>query len=130
MESTRFTNRRMKRYNIGMILKLLREEPCLTRSELARRTGLTTAVANFIKHLTDRGYVEEIGDSHSTGGRKPKLISLCADAFYAVGLELSTTHVRTVVINLRARVLASYEYSIDPDWQADKLIDCMVGLCA
>lgn len=78
-----------KEYNRKLFLRLLRAEP-LSRSEIARKMGLTRATASVIAdELLQEGFIlgSEGGEVHR--GRTPIPLSLNSNACYAVGVYLS-----------------------------------------
>lgn len=78
-----------KEYNRKLFLRLLRTEP-LSRSEIARRMGLTRATTSVIAdELLQEGFIlgAETGEVHH--GRTPIPLSLNSSACYAVGVYLS-----------------------------------------
>ena len=79
----------MKQGNAIGILRLLREAP-LSRAELARRMGLTrAAVTGIADRLIAEGLVREGEAAKIAKGRRPTLLELVPEAFYAVGIDVS-----------------------------------------
>lgn len=78
-----------KEYNRKLFLRLLRAEP-LSRSEIARKMGLTRATASVIAdELLQEGFILGSGGGEVHRGRTPIPLSLNSNACYAVGVYLS-----------------------------------------
>ncbi len=85
---------------------MLRRGGVLSRTDLARHTGLSRAtIAILITELLRVGLVEEIGLGQSSGGRPPKLLRFRPDAAVAIGAVLEDRHWTIVATDLHARVL-------------------------
>ncbi|MBQ3574914.1 MAG: ROK family transcriptional regulator [Clostridia bacterium] len=119
----------MHQLNLSMVLNLIRRSNNISRSALAQMTGMTAAtVANLVNELLDLGYLEYAETGESTGGRKPVLLRLCPCAEYAVGIELTASHILGVIGNLQADVLVRSFVVIDPKEGKDAVIDAMVNM--
>lgn len=101
----------------GDVLTLISAGSATTRSDLARLTGLArSTISQRVDALIESGLVveEELGES--TGGRRPRHLSLHRDEHAIAGVDLGATHCRIVVLDLTGRVLAACE---DPLLVAD-----------
>ncbi len=77
----------------------------ISRSEIARRTGLTrVAVTNIINEFIEVGLVESVGYESTSLGRKKELLRLKADAFYVIGVDLSRDRIKVGLFDTRADV--------------------------
>ncbi|GEN45985.1 ROK family transcriptional regulator [Alkalibacillus haloalkaliphilus] len=93
----------IKNLNRRILIEQIIKEKTLSRSDLARDTGLNKAtVSAQISALIDEGIVREtkIGSIDSPG-RKPILIEINGDAGYSIGIDVDTTEVRAVFIDLK-----------------------------
>jgi len=102
---------------VAVVTALVTEGP-MSRAELSRRTGLTTAaVTKVIAPLLEAGYVREVGPSlNGTLGRPASRLEMCGDAAFVVGLKVTGTDVLGVLVDLAGytrattrRVLTSRE---------------------
>jgi predicted NBD/HSP70 family sugar kinase len=84
----------------------IRQQPEISRTEIATRTGLSKAtVSAIIGELVLAGLVKESGSESSAIGRPRVLLQLVDDAKVALGVELTVEECRVVVVNLRAKPL-------------------------
>lgn len=80
----------MKRINRNLIIKLIIKQGEISRSQLAKMTGLALpSVMRIVDSLVEEGLVEETRKGDSTGGRKPNLIRLNRDYKVIVGIEIA-----------------------------------------
>jgi predicted NBD/HSP70 family sugar kinase len=90
----------------GALLQLIRSGAASTRAELAAVTGLArSTVSQRVDRLLEGGYVAEVGEARSSGGRPPTVLALDADAGVVLVADLGATHGRLAVIDLDGRVL-------------------------
>ena len=93
-----------------MTLELVRTRGLVSKSELSRLTDLKfPVVSEMTDELVEEGLVEENGLGPSTGGRRPVLFGLRADARCAIGLNVGPRTLTAVVTDLNASVLSRIE---------------------
>lgn len=92
----------LKELNQFLILDALRRYGSLSRSDLARITGLTPpTVGVIVKGLLEEGYLVEQASLPASGvGRRPVPLALNPRAGVAVGVNVSTTKVLILAVNL------------------------------
>lgn len=96
----------MKRLNRSAILKLLRGEGPLSRSELARRLELSpSTVTRIVGQLIEQGLVFETDTVDSATGRKPTLLEFNYKAGAVVGVDVGGHNAVGVVADLRGDIL-------------------------
>ncbi len=83
------TVQQSKQGNGAELLRLIREGG-LSRAELSRRTGLSrAAVTGIVERLIAQGLVREGEAARIAKGRRPTLLELAPEAFFAVGIDIS-----------------------------------------
>jgi glucokinase len=106
-EVSRGNARLMKAINVGTVLKLVRDRGPLSRSQIARLSGLATpTVATILESLTAEGVITPVGLGDSTGGRKPLLFQFNPDAALIVGVDVGGTKMAGGLSNLAGHILA------------------------
>lgn len=95
-----------KRANRGLMLKLIATESCLTRTELAARTGLTkTAISQIINELISKDYIVEKGSRAKTElGRNPVRLDISPDAPEYIGVTISRRFCEVVLCDMKANI--------------------------
>jgi predicted NBD/HSP70 family sugar kinase len=98
------------------LLQLIREAGPLSRTDLARLSGLAASTVSLrVEELVRSGLVEEIGDGESRGGRRPRLLRASGGAGVARAADLGTHHARLAVVDLAGQRLAADEVAISFD---------------
>ncbi|MCI4445297.1 MAG: ROK family transcriptional regulator [Candidatus Aminicenantes bacterium] len=95
------------RLNTRKVLKLIRENPPISRAEISKLSGLSApTVSRIVEDLIKEGLVEEIGAGLSNGGRRPNLLRFCPDNNFIIGIDLGTTNIYGVLANLEAEIIS------------------------
>jgi predicted NBD/HSP70 family sugar kinase len=91
----------------GVILQLVRSGQATTRADLAALTGLArSTISQRVDALLAHRLLVAGGDSASTGGRPPTMLSFNREAGVALAGDLGATHSRVAVTDLGGHVLA------------------------
>lgn len=109
----------MSRHSRGSstdLLRFIREAGPVSRTELARLSGLAVSTVSLkIEELIASGLVEEAGDGQSRGGRRPRLLQVSSGGGVAVAADLGTHHARLTMVDLAGRELAGGEVPVSFD---------------
>ena len=96
----------IKEINRNLILNLIKGRGPLSRTEIARLSGLSlAAVSGITGEMIESGLVLEEGEGESTGGRRPVLLRLNHRAGFVVGVKLMVGAVTSALTDLDAQVL-------------------------
>lgn len=125
----------LRRHNRAVVLELVRTHGPISRAELARVGSLSMpAVMDIVGALVAEGLVKETGIGPSSGGRRPILLELVAQAYCAIGLELGAETLTAVVTDLHAAVKGRLEVvselAAGPDALLTQLKDVLTTLLA
>lgn len=108
------SNTEVRVYNQKRIVSTLFHEGPMTKKDLAARLGLSLpTISVILAALSDKGLVVRGEKLASTGGRPPSHIQLAFDAKVAVGVDVSTRHVRLALVDLAPRVVAEASHLLD-----------------
>ena len=122
----------MKRMNTALLLNLIREKGKISRTDLAKESGLTAAtVTNLTAELIESGLIVECSTGVSTGGRKPVFLKINSDQFHIVTVSICPDTVEFAVMDFCAKIL-SYKHmpinrDADPDMCAEFIGKCIDG---
>ncbi|NMB11287.1 MAG: ROK family protein [Firmicutes bacterium] len=114
MVLTKMDGERVQLVNQLLVLNTLRNTSGYTRAGLAKITGLsTTSAANIVRILLDEGMVIETKefDEQKGRGRRGQVVRLNPDYLYTIGIEMTDTSVRGVLIDFNERPL--YTRAVD-----------------
>ncbi len=96
----------MRSINEKMILREIFLSQKIDRASLARKTGISAAtVTKIVTELIDEGLIMEVGESTSTGGRKP--ILLCMNPAYGniLGVKIGLGYLQLIIADLTGEVV-------------------------
>jgi predicted NBD/HSP70 family sugar kinase len=123
----------VRRSNLGLVLRHLRDSGSRSRARIAHETGLNKAtVSSLVAELTDRGLVSA-GDIDRAGsvGRPGLIVHLDGTAVCGIGVELNVDYAATLVLDLRGEVLFEHRIALDvPALGVDRTLDAVAGLVA
>lgn len=99
-------NAEVKKQNRAIIFKYIIEKGIVSRQEIAQNLGysLPTVFAN-VTELIEAGYLCEVGEYGSTGGRKAKMVAVENGAKFTVGIDVTKRHVRYVLLDLSGAIV-------------------------
>lgn len=96
------------------ILSLIASNPASSRADLARKLNLApSTITQRINELIEAGLIAESGAGGHTGGRRPTLLSLVADAGCILAADLGAAHAWVGRLNMSGALLDSSLISID-----------------
>lgn len=102
----------LRRANTGLVLRALRQHGALSRSRIARHTGLSKAtVGTITADLVDLGAVAE-GEAESPIGRgRPSTpLQLAGGGHAGLGIEVNVDYIAVTVLDLAGRELRFQEH--------------------
>lgn len=86
----------LKRINRLHILNMLRTRGCLSRTQLARLSGLNNkTITNIINYLLTRHIIETAGMMKTDEGRMKEHFRISKEHFLSVGIDLGASHIST-----------------------------------
>ncbi len=97
---------RMRRHNLGLVLRAVAEGDRPSRTDIALATSLhKTTVSSLVADLIDRELVREAGIApDGTVGRPAVALELSGERYVAMGLEINVDHLVYRVVDLHGRV--------------------------
>jgi N-acetylglucosamine repressor len=96
----------MRRLNKVTVLNAIRDNKQISRIAISEKTGLNKAtVSSIVDQLIQEQFVVETGLGVSKGGRKPRILTLHANAAFSIGVDIQIHSVRIVLCNLENEVL-------------------------
>ncbi|GAB4215420.1 MAG: ROK family protein [Roseiflexaceae bacterium] len=106
----------MRGMNRALVLRSIRDQGPIARSEIARVAQLSPAtVSEITALLIDEGLVYECEAGVSTGGRRPILLALNQDAGLVVGVKLTESQLIVALTNLGAQVVDQHVAALGED---------------
>jgi transcriptional regulator of PTS gene len=104
--STRSFQKALHRSNI---LELIRTMELISRTDIARATGLSQAsITGITADLIGEGLIEEKQPGAYEGGRRPTLLAVRPDGVHVIGVNMAIHEIRVVIVNFQAEVKATH----------------------
>ncbi|HHV60078.1 MAG TPA: ROK family transcriptional regulator [Clostridiaceae bacterium] len=87
------------------IFSFICERKETSRQEIAYalRISMPTVLQN-VRELCESGYVQEVGQYESTGGRKATIITSCPDAKLSLGIDITKNYVDLLLVDLAGAI--------------------------
>ncbi|MFD2093927.1 ROK family transcriptional regulator [Blastococcus deserti] len=121
----------VRRSNLGLVLRHLRDAGPRSRARIAQDTGLNKAtVSSLVAELSDRRLVTA-GDVDRAGsvGRPGVLVHLDGRGVCGIGVELNVDYVAVLVVDLRGEALLERRVACDvPGLGPEGTLDAVAGL--
>jgi len=87
------------------VIRALRKQEQISRSEISNITGWSKAkTSQEIRRLVGQGYLVEVGEGMSQGGRKPRLLRINDQLGYLVGLDIGATSIDAVLTDVGGKI--------------------------
>ncbi|WP_433519500.1 ROK family transcriptional regulator [Nonomuraea sp. CA-143628] len=107
------TTRDLRRHNRSTLLSSLYVQGPLSRQDLIKESGLSSAtVSNVVSDLINDGVVEEAGLVGSDGGRPRTLIRVRGDFGRVVGVDIGETHVQIGLFDFTLDTITTATYPV------------------
>lgn len=106
----------IKKINRALIIREILREGMISRADLSKITALTRAtISAQVADLLEEGLFVETQLEHTAVGRKPIMLSLNAEAGYALGIDLDFGQVSFMLTNLSGRPVSSETINLHTD---------------
>jgi predicted NBD/HSP70 family sugar kinase len=103
-----------RRYNRRIIIEAIRRNGPISRAEIARMTGLTTAtISNLTGELIQQGTILETGRRKGQRGQPAIELEINPNGKFSIGFELGRRHLAGVVINFTGQILGE----VNEEWE-------------
>lgn len=123
----------VRRANLSLLLRSLREDGGRSRARLAADLGLNKAtVSSLVVELRERGLVREGSAERGAVGRPGTVVEINGAGAYGLGAEINVHHVSTRAVDLAGSVVSERRTSVDtrglgPDAVIDRLVELLQG---
>lgn len=120
----------LHRANKKIILKLIKVNHQISRSELSKKTGLTPpSITRIVDDLISKdGLVESLGVGDSSGGRPPVIVKFKNENNYIIGIDLGATYIRGCLVDLDANFISEIQVPTELEKGFYSTLDKVVGV--
>jgi len=116
--------------NKRTVIKLIKQETQISRSDITRETGLTPpSVKRIVDELIQSsGLIEYLGVGDSSGGRPPVVVKFKNEYNYVIGIDLGATYIRGCLVDLNAKFISEVQVPTEIEKGFDSIIEKVVQL--
>jgi len=119
----------LKEINRSKILNLLRSHGSLSRTELARISGLNNkTITNIINYFLSKQIVISTGLTKSGEGRRKEHLKINSNRYYSIGIDIGASHISTTLIDLEGNILCEKTYSFRFGLRGSIILEKMMSL--
>jgi len=120
----------LRRANLGLVLRRLRDHGPRSRATLATELGMTrTAISTLVADLAERGLVRTGNIERGAVGRPGTSVELDGHAVGGLGAEVNVNHVSTMALDLTGAVISEHKLALDARAvSAEEVLDRLVEL--
>ena len=112
MKRTTSTTTDLKWINRNKVYRYIYENDKVSKQDIVRDLGLSLpTISQNLTELFDMGLLRYAGKFESSGGRKPKKISIIPDARMVIGVEIKMEHINILAIDLKGNIRPSERIS-------------------
>lgn len=119
----------LKRMNRLHIMNILRSRGSLSRTQLAKASGLNNkTITNIINNLLEKNIVVSIGLLKSDDGRKKEHFKLNNELFYSIGIDIGASHITTILIDLEGQIIHEKSFNFRFGLKGSVILEKLINL--
>jgi predicted NBD/HSP70 family sugar kinase len=104
----------LRRTNLGLVLRRLRDHGPRSRATLSTELGMTrSAISSLVADLAGRGLVRIGNLERGAVGRPGTSVELAGHAVAGLGAEVNVNHVSTMALDLTGEVVSEHKLALD-----------------
>jgi len=105
------------------VMRVLRKSGQTSRAEITNITGWSRAKASQeVNTLIKRGYLVDVGEGISKGGRKPRLLRFNSRLGYVVGIDIGATSLEIALADINGSILERVQEPADVRQPPEELL--------
>lgn len=122
----------LRRSNLSLVLRSLRDGGPRSRARLAADLGLNKAtVSSLVLELAERGLVREGGVERGGVGRPGQSVEVDGQSVCGIGAEVNVHHVATLALDLTGELVSEHRLSLDTlRMETGEVLDRLADLVA
>ena len=106
------------------VMRTIRRQGGISRTEISNITGWSKAKASQeIRNLVDKGYLLEIGEGVSQGGRRPQIIRINDQLGYIIGIDIGATSLEIALADVSGKISHRRSEAADVRMKPEILLD-------
>ena len=129
MTDSIYDTRLLRQRNLSRVLKTIRATEGISRADLSRHFGMSrSSVSSLADQLFELGVVQEAHLAASSGGRPPRVLQLNPNGCIVVGVDLGSSHITVLSMNLGGDIESMSEVQLDCQNQPQLALQTIVEM--
>ncbi|KUO70613.1 MAG: hypothetical protein APF77_17590 [Clostridia bacterium BRH_c25] len=113
----------IKKNNLSLIVRLIREMGVVSRTELSRITDLSKGgLTPIIQELIEKNVIRETGVIDSAVGRKPIVLEINSNISYVIAVDINRSKMQIGLVNFTNQLQSFYEYKYAAKETAQEIV--------
>ncbi|MGE5631525.1 MAG: ROK family protein [Caulobacteraceae bacterium] len=113
----------IKKSNVSLIVRLVREMGAVSRTDLSKITGLSKGgLTPIIQELISKKVLRETGVADSDAGRKPIMLEIYPNAGYVVAIDFNRSSLQIALVDLANHLKSFYEYKYTGEESTEEIV--------
>jgi predicted NBD/HSP70 family sugar kinase len=110
--------------NLKLLYSLVRKLGPVSKNTLAELTGFKLVTCTrLLEELVQEGLIYDSGVGESSGGRKPLMYVIKPDAYYLIGVEITSLYTTVLLIDLKLEILGVEKLKMDSHCTGEYTLD-------
>lgn len=120
----------MNLINKRKIIRIIRQNSSISRSDLVNETGLTApTVSRIVDELVNKDQLAMyVGVGNSKGGRPPMIVSFDSKNNYIIGIDIGGANVRGILVDLNGNLLFEIQNQTEINKGFSHIISLVVSI--
>ncbi|MBE1442256.1 ROK family protein [Paenibacillus sp. OAS669] len=124
-----------KAKNLKLLYSLVRKLGPVTINTLTEHTGFKhVTCGRLLEELVEEGLIYDSGIGKSSGGRKPLAYVIKPDAYYLIGVELTSLYTTILLLDLRLNIISVEKLKMNAEctgeYTLNYIVTCVENLLA
>lgn len=117
----------LRKINLSAIMNYIRINAPISRSTLARKTGLNKAtITSLVSELINRNLIKEVGLKNNALGRPSMDLTLNPDVGFIIGVEIGVDFINVVGTDFTPKEISHINVATTLDMSSDEVLNQMI----
>jgi predicted NBD/HSP70 family sugar kinase len=106
--------RMIREHHLLLLFKIIKRNGPISRAELAKKTQMSaTSASRIVKELIDQNFVEEIGQTEGSVGRRATLLKVNPSGALMIGINIDLESIEVGIVDLNGKIIMKRDREID-----------------
>jgi len=129
LERKKATQESIQEHNLGLILRLIKENKNFSRVRLSSKTGLSkSTISGLVDILISKKIITEGDKINSSRGKKPTILQFNKTYCHIVAINMGINFITVVITDLYGEILCKVKKKNYPKNDKDKILDNLFNI--